>query len=195
MATTTPSAEAILGALTTQPLATATELAQTAGIGNSTAAKILAALEVEGRAVRQPGGRTGGRRAPDRWSLAPQPARDAPTASVTTVEAPAPATPAEHPPSGKDAQPTPGADHNGTVAGGRLRPGALRGLVLAHLTEQPGKELTPTAVARALGRSAGAVANALAALAATGEVVQASGSPRRYATPHHNEAVSTAPTA
>jgi hypothetical protein len=191
----TPSAEAILGALTTHPLATVAELARTAGIGKSTAGKLLAALEAQGRAVRQPGERTGGRRAPDRWSRAPEPAEDVPTASATTVDVPAPAMPAEVTTIGKDAQPTAGADHNGTVAGERLRSGALRGLVLAHLTEQPGQELTPTAVAKALGRSAGAVGNALATLAATGEVVQASGTPRRYAISHNQEAASTAPTA
>jgi hypothetical protein len=192
---TTPSAEAILGALTTQPLATVAELAQAAGIGKSTAGKLLAALEAQGRAVRRPGGRTGGRRAPDRWSRAAGPAEDAPTASATTADIPAPPTPAESTASEQRAQPAAGTDPTDAATSARLRPGALRGLVLAHLTEQPGQELTPTAVAKALGRSAGAVANALATLAATGEVVQASGPPRRYAIARNQEAAGTAPTA
>jgi hypothetical protein len=191
---TTPSAEAILGVLTTHPHATVTELAQTAGIGKSTAGKLLAALEAQGRAVRRPGERTGGRRAPDRWSRAAEPAEDTPT-SATTADIPAPPTPAEFAASEQRDRPAASTDPTDAATSARLRPGALRGLVLDHLTEQPGQELTATAIAKALGRSAGAVGNALATLAATGEVVQASGSPRRYASSRNNEAASTAPTA
>jgi hypothetical protein len=189
---TTPSAEAILGALTTHPHATVTELARAAGIGKSTAGKLLATLEAQGRAVRRPGERTGGRRAPDQWSRAAEPAEDAPTASATTAHMPMLPTPAESTASEQRAQPAASTDPTDAVTSARLRPGALRGLVLDHLTQQPGQELTPTAVAKALGRSAGAVGNALATLAATGEVVQASGTPRRYAIARNKEAASTA---
>lgn len=63
----------------------------------------------------------------------------------------------------------------------RLRPGQLDGLVLDYLQEH-GKSgpLGPTAVARGLGRSSGAVGNCLARLAADGGVRQVSERPRRY---------------
>ncbi len=68
------SAEALLGALANRPGATAADLAEAAGIGRSTAGKLLASLQAEGRVVRQPGGHQGGRRAADRWTLPSPPA-------------------------------------------------------------------------------------------------------------------------
>ena len=61
----TPAAQALLGALADRPGATAPELAQAAGIGRSTAAKLLATLASQGRVLRQ----RGGRRAADHWTL------------------------------------------------------------------------------------------------------------------------------
>jgi hypothetical protein len=124
----TPAAQALLGALTDRPAATATELAEAAGIGRSTAAKLLATLAAQGHVLRQPGGHQDGRRAADRWTLPiPVPTQD-PGASATATPPP----PAEGPPTGS----------------GRLRPGALRDLVLACLAERPGQALSPTAIAR-----------------------------------------------
>jgi DNA-binding transcriptional ArsR family regulator len=64
---------------------------------------------------------------------------------------------------------------------GRLHPGQLDGLVLAFINTH-GKDapVGATAVANALGRSAGAVGNCLARLAAAGQVRQISDRPRRY---------------
>jgi hypothetical protein len=66
-------------------------------------------------------------------------------------------------------------------SGTRLRPGALRSLVHAWLAERPGQEFSPTRIGKELGRSAGAVGNALATMTDQGEVVQTSRKPRRYA--------------
>jgi len=65
----------------------------------------------------------------------------------------------------------------------RLRPGQLDRLVLDYLKAH-GKTapLGPTAVAKALGRSTGAVGNCLVRLAAAGQVRQVSEKPRRYST-------------
>jgi DNA-binding Lrp family transcriptional regulator len=52
--------------------------------------------------------------------------------------------------------------------------------VLEHLQQQPDTELSPTAVANALGRSAGAVSNALDRLAVDGAIVQTNPKPRRF---------------
>jgi hypothetical protein len=161
----TPAAEALLDALADRPGATATELAAAAGIGRSTAAKLLAALANQGRVVRQPGGHKDGRRAADRWSL-PTPSQDPGAPTPATAASPAAPTPAA-------VQPPVGA--------GRLRSGELRQLVLGCLAGHPGQALSPTAIATALGRSAGAVANALRVLAGQGAVTQTQAKPRMYA--------------
>lgn len=68
--------------------------------------------------------------------------------------------------------------------GERLRPGQLNRLVLAYLTDHPDQAPhSPTTVARALGRSSGAVANCLARLATSGQLRQTSMKPRRYDLP------------
>ena len=157
---TSASAEALLGALAARPGATAAELAAAAGVGRSTAGKLLTTLAVQGRVQRQPGGLKDGRRAADRWTL-PTPA---PTQNPGAPTAGPPASPAGQPP----------------IGSGRLRPGALRDLVLACLAERQGQALSPTAIAKTLDRSAGAVANALRVLAGQGAVVQTQAKPRRY---------------
>ncbi len=63
---------------------------------------------------------------------------------------------------------------------GRLSKGQLRSLVLGYLRNRPGEEHSPTAVGKALGRSSGAVGNALTKLAAEGTVTETSTKPRRY---------------
>jgi predicted transcriptional regulator len=158
-APSTPAAQALLDALADRPGATALELAQAAGIGRSTAAKLLATLASQGRVLRQPGGRRGGRPAADRWTLpSPDP------------------TPTSGPPT---ATPTPIAEPSATGSG-RLGAGQLRQLVLGCLAERPGQALSPTAIAKTLDRSAGAVANALRVLASHGAVTQTQPKPRRY---------------
>lgn len=194
MATT----EVILAALAARPGATTTELAETTGIGKSTAARVLAALEADGRAGRQAGGRdASGRRQPDRWTLAATPDQ-APEQPAGTAAPPAPAgTPPSQPDVPRDAaadvpatsasgdqaaKASGGAAETGDSAVARLRPGRLREQVRAFLAERPGRSFSPTAVAKALdGRSAGAVANALLTLTEQGLAVRTSAKPRRYA--------------
>ena len=60
------------------------------------------------------------------------------------------------------------------------RPGQLRDLVAGHLAAYPGAEFTPHAIGRVLGRSSGAVANALDRLTALGQAQLTSDHPRRY---------------
>jgi DNA-binding IclR family transcriptional regulator len=61
----------------------------------------------------------------------------------------------------------------------RLRPGQLDGLVLDYINSQ-GTAVGATVVAKALGRSGGAVGNCLTRLAAAGRVRKVSDRPRRY---------------
>ena len=60
------------------------------------------------------------------------------------------------------------------------RPGQLRDLVRAHLAAHPDAEFTPHAIGRVLGRSSGAVANALDRLSALGQAQLTSEHPRKY---------------
>ncbi|MWA02765.1 AAA domain-containing protein [Actinomadura sp. LD22] len=70
------------------------------------------------------------------------------------------------------------------VPGGRLGQGELRRRVATVLADRPGNLFSPGEIAKELGRSAGAVANALATLTGRGQAEQVSGRPRRYrATP------------
>lgn len=59
-------------------------------------------------------------------------------------------------------------------------PGELRAKVAAHLTSHPGLQLTPHEVGKAIGHSAGAVANALDKLTETGQAVLTCERPRRF---------------
>lgn len=159
-----PTTETVLAALDEAPATTA-EVAAATGLGRSTVGKALAALETNSRAIRTTGGRDGGRKQPDRWTLATtvETAGNA-TATATTADADADDRPA------------------GSGSGDRLGKGQLRTLVLDHLKARPGEERSPTQVAKALGgRSSGAVGNALLKLAAEGAVTQTSAKPRRFA--------------
>ena len=53
-------------------------------------------------------------------------------------------------------------------------------MVLAHMRARAGEPLTPTAVAAALGRSAGAVSNAMVTLVNQGALSQVGDRPRRF---------------
>jgi DNA-binding MarR family transcriptional regulator len=160
MATTQKvSPEQVLEALATHPGATSAELAEVLGIGQSTAAKHLATHEVAGTARREPGGREGGRRLADRWRT---------TAPALDDTAPGDTAPDDTAVGG----PARSAD--------RLGRGALGALVREYLASRPSEDLGPTQIGKALGRSQGAVSNALARLEAGGEARLVTASPRRY---------------
>ncbi len=65
----------------------------------------------------------------------------------------------------------------------RLQPGKLQEQVLAYLTDHAGEELSPSHIAKALGRSSGAVGNGLESLAKDGEVQKTRQTPRRFMIP------------
>ena len=167
--TTRDTTELVTAALRQRPEATVIELAETAGVGRSTAAKCLAALEAAGTARRVPGGRDGGRRVADRWVPAkPRPLASQPTADGDVDDG-----------SSDDRPVAGGTIGDGGVRAARLAKGELAALVVDYLSAHPG-ELGPTAVGKALGRSPGAVANALQRLAVDGRVRLVGESPRRY---------------
>jgi DNA-binding MarR family transcriptional regulator len=159
------SDEALLEALADAGQATTGELASRLGIGQSTAAKRLAALEATGATRRRRGGRGDGVLAPDHWSTTTSPRRSPRGTSARRSSPGAAVSPTHESPKPRD---------------GRLRRGALGALVRAYLAARPGEDHGPTQIGKALGRSQGAVANALARLEAEGAIRLASTSPRRY---------------
>lgn len=154
-----PAKQAILEVLKVEPQASVVQIAVSAGVGRSTAGKLLAQLESDGKVRRTEGGRDGKRRLPDLWSLAGQ----QPTVNDANVK----------PASTTDSKPSEDGD--------RLKPGQLEPLVLAYLKEnaESGPH-GPTTVAKALERSSGAVGNCLVRLTAANKVEQVSDKPRRY---------------
>jgi len=160
---TSPAKQAILEVLKLEPQASVAQIAVSAGVGRSTASKLLAQLESDREVRRTEGGRDGKRRLPDLWSLADQ----QPAARG------AKAKPASGRSDGKPAA----ANGNGDE---RLKAGGLDPLVLDYLEKNAGGSHGPVAVATALGRSSGAVANCLARLAGAKQVREVSDKPRRY---------------
>jgi hypothetical protein len=140
-----PAAEIVAEALTATPQpTTAAGLAARTGLGGSTVGKVLTLLEEQGRARRTPGGRDAGRRLPDQW---------------------APVTPATAQPHHADKHATavePEVAHRASpphARASRLGRGQLDVLVLDQLRVSGDQAITAGAVAKALGRSAGAVSN------------------------------------
>ena len=74
-------------------------------------------------------------------------------------------------------QPTPGA---AMAYGSRLGQGQLHQRALDHLLAHPDEEWTATGIAKAIGRSSGAIANALVTMVKRGQAEQTSGSPKHY---------------
>jgi hypothetical protein len=85
-------------------------------------------------------------------------------------------------------QPCPTCGHRGrpavsrAVSGGgtRLGQGQLHDLALEHLRAYPDQEWTATGIAKEIGRSSGAIANALATMASRGQAEMTCAAPRRY---------------
>ncbi len=166
--TKTPNTkQAIVEVLRAAPEATAAQIALSAGIGRSTAGKMLAQLESDGEACRTEGGREGNRRLPAMWSLVgeqsasgakqgksrkPAGAKTVPTASINQPE------------------------------GAKLKPNELNPLVLSYLKDNSGKgPHSPNDISKALQRSSGAVSNCLERLTKEKKVKRVVDKPRRYA--------------
>jgi len=167
------SDEALTAAVADHPGSTAADLSKLLGVGQFTTAKRLASLEATGAVRRTPGGQVEGVRAPDRWSVlrtADPPAAAPPAEETTSEEAVAEPTPVETAAEG------PGSE----APAGRLGRGALGALVRDYLAARPADAFGPAGLGKALGRSQGAVSNALSAMAERGEVVLVADKPRRY---------------
>ncbi|MEU3704782.1 hypothetical protein AB0E82_21140 [Streptomyces anulatus] len=193
-----------LAALADRPGSKAAEIALAAGIGGSTAGKALTALESHNLAYREHGEKVGGRRTADRWYYRPIEADPQETATDEAEAETAPEAAAPAPQAAPEAAPAPEADTAAPEAdtaapeadeapaeaeapqaakpatSTRLARGGLRQMVYEHLDKHPGDEVTAPRLAKTLGRSAGAVANALVKLTEQGQADLVGESPRRY---------------
>jgi predicted transcriptional regulator len=150
----TETEEKLWQALRNNPGSTAAALSTAAGIGKSTAPKILTRWENDGLVTRTAGIADGGSRPADRWS-------------ITTDDQPA------------DDQPTDIGAGKQSEKSQRLAPGALRDMVEDYLRDNSGK-FSPNAIGKALNRSSGAVHNALEKLVESGYAVRTSDKPKKY---------------
>ncbi|PWK84490.1 hypothetical protein C8D88_108105 [Lentzea atacamensis] len=161
----TETEEKLWQALRNNPGSTATALSTAAGIGKSTAPKILNRWENDGLVTRTAGIADGGSRPADRWSI------------TTTVDQPTDDQPTDDQPT--DDQPTDVDPGKQSEKPQRLAPGALRGMVEDYLRDNSG-EFSPNAIGKALDRSSGAVHNALEKLVESGYAVRTSDKPKKY---------------
>ncbi|MGW4826279.1 hypothetical protein ACWEOG_01765 [Amycolatopsis japonica] len=228
----TPTTEdKVREALTTNPGATTAALGLAAGVGRSTAAKILARWGRDGTAIRTTGD---GPRDPGTWSLAPAaPDTDAPgtedtrpdTTASDTIDGDAtanePASDADDTPEAaatdttndeageaaasdvenvtsplprhEQGDPGDSATGNGPSAAkspadteptvkekDRLPKGGLKALVEEYLSDHPSDSFGPAKIGKDLGRSGGAVNNALEKLVADGYARKTCEAPKRF---------------
>ncbi|MGH4009897.1 MAG: MarR family transcriptional regulator [Pseudonocardiaceae bacterium] len=204
----TAAEDKLWATLNAHPAATTANLAVLAGIGRSTAGKILAAWATEGSVTRSPGSAQGGRGGADTWTICEatvdhgtKPAVDQwPDVAVTDGSVPDTAPSATDNTSSEVAdcpdrnaaeQPrfpgTPGADTvtprdegSEPAKAPRLGKGALRGMVEDYLAEHASEQFSPSAIGKALNRSSGAVNNALDKLVADGYAIQTQDKPKRF---------------
>lgn len=196
----TAAEDKLWAALHTSPHTTTSELSQAAGIGKSTAGKILARWAADGSLTRTPGIVEDGRRTADRWSITDT---DTPThveiepegaASADSPDTPAATKVAESVETTTDNETALGSASAGPTVDGdtaipdgetaakapRLAPGALRGLVEDYLREHPTEEFSPNMIGTALDRSSGAINNALEKLVEDGYAIKTCQAPKRF---------------
>jgi hypothetical protein len=179
------------------PGGTTEGIGQVAGVARSTAGKVLGRLADAGEVVRHQGGRDGGKRLPDRWTLAgvampPAFAGQVVGGATAAADAKPHAKPGKgdggasrrgrQPAKAGAAEPASGPNDEPVAAKpDRLKAGGLEPIVLAYLEQHADNgPHGPAAVAKAINRSSGAVANCLKRLAASKQAQQVSDKPRRY---------------
>ncbi|GAA3357553.1 hypothetical protein GCM10017744_028590 [Streptomyces antimycoticus] len=107
-----------------------------------------------------------------------------PSQGVETDDAPAPAPASEPPTSEAASEDAKSEETQPTVSQSgyrtRLAPGALRQMVIGHLTAYPDEAFTATRISRIIEKSSGAIANALVTLTKQGIAEQVTERPRTY---------------
>jgi len=178
--------ETVTKAVKENPGATIESVAQQAGIARSTAGKVLGRLAEARELIRHEGGRDGRKRLPDRFTLK---GVELPAAYATHVgergkaaAEPASGKPGKRKPSAGSRNGKPTASASGKPD--RLKAGGLERLVLDYLKKnKDAAPHGPSQVAKALGRSSGAVGNCLVRLTDAKKTKRVSNKPLRYDLP------------
>ncbi|GAB2677209.1 hypothetical protein GCM10027271_42540 [Saccharopolyspora gloriosae] len=172
--------------LSAEPQTTAA-LAVAAGVGRSTAAKALPRWAQAGTVIRDVVGSRSVWSRPQHPAPEAAPDQDQDQESVSeSGEVPRQPELAVVPEGateeGAEAEPNSGQKEESAlpVTQERLAPGALHGLVEDFLTEHPGVEFGPSKIGKELGRSSGAVNNALEKMTEKGVVVKTCEAPKRF---------------
>ncbi|RSD16309.1 MarR family transcriptional regulator [Amycolatopsis eburnea] len=184
-------------ALEANPGATTAALASAAGVGRSTASKLLSRWAAEGLVTRTAGK---DQSVPVTWTLRDDDQNDKATEVATTEEAAADTTDqrteeltAENDAREGDPSPVPDSDVGTACAPAtseaatadapkkeRLPKGALYDMVLGFLQAHPGEEFGPAKIGAELVRSSGAVNNALEKLVTNGLATKTCEAPKRF---------------
>lgn len=195
------ASDRLWAALRAHPGSTSEQLAVHAGVGQSTAGKILARWVTDATVTRDESGK-GKRRGPATFTVAEpaEPSTDATDAAAGGTPTTPAATDGDQEPAadvdtanqaGETTAPSGPSDgstpETGSGKQARLAPGGLRGMVEDYLREHPEENFGPAAIGKHLNRSSGAVANALDRLVADGYAVMTSPKPKRYAFAQRSE--------
>jgi predicted transcriptional regulator len=171
-------------ALESSPGTTAAQLASAAGVGRSTATKILSRWANEGLVTRTTGK---DQSVPVTWTMSAEPNDESPEVTTASGDA-AEADEGEADPSPVAASdPSASADPAGaevttaaTPKKDRLPKGALYELVQEFLNAHPDEEFGPAKIGTELSRSSGAVNNALEKLVINGLATKTREAPKRF---------------
>jgi predicted transcriptional regulator len=183
-------------ALSANPGTTAAALALAAGVGRSTATKILSRLASDGIVTRTAGK---DQSVPPTWTLEDSALDGTAEVAATGEDAPATADQENLAPTGdaaeREADPSPvtaldastasdpaipGDPTTGTSTTERLPKGALYAMVRELLQAHPGEQFGPAKIGTALVRSSGAVNNALEKLVTNGLATKTCEAPKRF---------------
>ena len=164
---------------------TASAIVDESGLRAAIVGRVLAAMETAGAAVRKPATTDDGEAEPNGPELWVRGEADLTTVDLTAAAVRVVCPTCQRPMPRRNtvavARTGPAAPgHNGD--GQRtLAKNELRNLVRDFLAAHPGHEFTPTVIGRELGRSSGAVGNALAKLVISGEAVLIKEAPATFA--------------
>jgi predicted transcriptional regulator len=177
--------------LEANPCTTTANLAKTAGVGRSTASKLLSRWVREGLVIRTTGD---DQSVPVTWTLHDEQNHDAVgvkeaddgTVTTTSNEPEAARDDVDEEavpdlnPSTSNGQAIPEVPTTDTPKKERLAKGALYELVKEFLHVHPGEEFGPAKISTELGRSSGAVNNALEKLVTSGLATKTCEAPKRF---------------
>src|SRR6266542_656517 len=166
---------------------TASAIVDESGLRAAIVGRVLAAMETAGAAVREPATTDDCEPDPNGAELWVRGEADLTTVDLTAAAVRVVCPTCNRPMPrrntvavGRTGPAAPGHNSDGQPVLGK---GELRNLVRDFLAAHPGHEFTPTVIGRELGRSSGAIGNALDKLVISGEAVLVKDAPRIFAAP------------